>query len=187
MLNAQVFAPRRRGSKPIFSKGAALTQARRFKRRVLSAVLGGLLLCGAQAAQADVFEVDQLIDLSAMTPDQVYRFDPDYLWIEPGDTVRFLNSTGNHTVTSIEGMWPEGAALVSIEHQPVADITLAAPGVYGFRCKVHGRHGMYALVVVGSPDANIEQIEYTNVGDVGRRVFERLFERMREEMADRTE
>ena len=63
----------------------------------------------AAPAQAEVHDIDQLIDLMAMTPEEVYRFSPDYLWIEPGDSVRFLNSTGNHTVTSLEGMWPEGA------------------------------------------------------------------------------
>ncbi|WP_298850304.1 plastocyanin/azurin family copper-binding protein [uncultured Ruegeria sp.] len=143
------------------------------------------LMTLGNVTQAEVYDIDQLIDLSAMTPEEVYRFSPDYLWIELGDSIRFLNSTGNHTVTSLEGMWPEDADYIDIEHQPVAEIVLEKPGIYGFRCKVHGRHGMYALVVVGTPEPNIDQIEYGKVSDVGRRIFERLFEKMKVDMASR--
>ncbi|MCP9484091.1 hypothetical protein NNA36_19185 [Shimia sp. CNT1-13L.2] len=143
------------------------------------------MIWGGTGAQAEVHDIDQLIDLSALTPEEVYRFSPDYLWIEPGDSVRFLNSTGNHTVTSLEGMWPEGAGLVDIEHKPKAEVLLEIPGIYGFRCKVHGRHGMYALVVVGSPESNIDQISYDKVSGVGRVIFERLFAKMQEDMARR--
>ncbi len=150
----------------------------------LPAALMALL---AGAALAETFEIDQVIDLSAMTPDQVYRFEPSYLWIKPGDSIRFLNSTGNHTVTSLEGMWPEGVDYVNIEHKPVAAVTLDQPGIYGFRCKVHGRHGMYALLVVGSPEANIDKISYEKVSEPGRAIFERLFSRMEQDLAARTD
>ena len=140
-------------------------------------------MAAATPTSAETYDIDQVIDLGAMTPEDVYRFEPDYLWIEPGDTIRFLNSTGNHTVTSLEGMWPEGADYIDIEHQPIAEIMLDKPGVYGFRCKVHGRHGMYALVVVGSPEANIDEIDFQKVSGVGRKVFEGLFEKMQADMA----
>lgn len=143
-----------------------------------------VLLPPVGPARADVFDIDQVIDLSALAPEEVYRFEPDYLRIEPGDTVRFLNSTGNHTVTSVKGIWPEGAEHVSIEHQPVAEIVFAKPGVYGLRCKVHGRHGMYALVLVGSPDPNIGDIEFTNLGELGRKVFTRLIEKMNKDISN---
>lgn len=132
-------------------------------------------------ALAEVYDIDQVIDLTAMTPEEIYRFSPDYLWVEPGDSIRFLNSTGNHTVTSLEGTWPKGAAHIDVEHQPIADIVLDTPGIYGFHCKVHGRHGMYALVVVGSPEPNINDITYDKVSAVGRKVFERLFSKMEED------
>ncbi|WP_421781364.1 plastocyanin/azurin family copper-binding protein [Kiloniella litopenaei] len=134
---------------------------------------------------AENHNIDQVIDLNALTPEEIYRFDPNYLWIEPGDTIRFLNSTGNHTVTSINGMWPKGAPLVKIEHKSVANVTFDIPGIYGFKCKVHGRHGMYALIVVGSPDSNINDLEFSNIGKLGREVFENLLKRMKKEMAKR--
>lgn len=147
----------------------------------------GMALFTGHSVLAETHDIDQVIDLSALTPEEVYRFEPSYLWIEPGDTINFLNSTGNHTVTAIEGMWPEGAEFVDIEHQPLAEVTFDKPGIYGFRCKVHGRHGMYALVVVGSPDPNLDQIEMTNVGALGQRIFAKLFELMEADRASRAE
>ncbi|WP_157133180.1 plastocyanin/azurin family copper-binding protein [Roseobacter sp. SK209-2-6] len=158
------------------------------KRTILGLALSlAPLLPAGQPVWAEVHEVDQVIDLAAMTPEEVYRFEPNYLWIEPGDSINFLNSTGNHTVTAIEGMWPEGADFVNIEHQPLAEVTFDVPGVYGFRCKVHGRHGMYALVVVGSPEANMERLELTKVSALGKRIFAGLIETMNEDWAKRTE
>ena len=76
---------------------------------------------------------------------------------------------------------------MSIEHKPVADVTFEVPGIYGFKCKVHGRHVMYAPVVVGSPDTSIDGLEFTQVDDLGRRAFEGLFEKMRKDMLVRKE
>ncbi len=158
-----------------------------FKKTVAGLTLGlSVLLAATIVSCAETFDIDQVIDLNAMTPEDVYRFDPDYLWIEPGDRIRFLNSTGNHTVTSIEGIWPEGAEHVNIEHQAKADVLFEKPGLYGFRCKVHGRHGMYALVVVGSPEPNINSVEYTKVSKLTRRIFKKLFEKMEKDMAARS-
>lgn len=150
-----------------------------------AAVVAGLTLTLSAPVGAETHTIDQVIDLAALTPEGVYRFEPSYIWIAPGDTVQFLNSTGNHTVTGIVGMWPEGAEMVNIEHKPTADVTFDVPGIYGFRCKVHGRHGMYALIVVGSPESNADSIEYTKVGELGRRIFKGLFEEMEADKAKR--
>ena len=155
---------------------------------IAAVTLAGLLAFTGQAVPAqasDLYEIDQIIDLNAMTPEEVYRFEPNYLWINPGDTIRFHNSMANHTVTSIKGIWPEGAEKVNIAHQPSADVTFDKPGLYGFRCKVHGRHGMYALVVVGSPQSNLNDVEFTNIGKRGQRVFKALFEKLEEDMANK--
>ncbi|MCF3595116.1 plastocyanin/azurin family copper-binding protein [Rhodobacteraceae bacterium LMO-12] len=149
----------------------------------IKSTLIGLALTVASVlpAGAESYEIDQLIDLTALTPEDVYRFSPSYLWIEPGDSIKFLNSTGNHTVTAIEGMWPDGAALVNIEHKPEAEVTFEKPGIYGFRCKVHGRHGMYALIVVGSPEPNIDSLDMTGIGGLGQRIFAELLQKMNED------
>lgn len=147
-----------------------------FTSLTLAITLSFSLVFSSQAEQT--ITVDQLIDLNALTPDQTYRFDPNYLWIKPGETLRIVNSLGNHTVTSIKGMWPEGVEYIDIAHQAEATFKLTQEGVYGLRCKVHGRHGMYALVVVGSPAANRDKLELTNIGKRGKKVIERLIKRM---------
>ena len=157
-------------------------------KTIAASMLAGLFMLNIQASSAhaaDLYEIDQIIDMNALTPEDVYRFVPNYLWIQPGDTIRFHNSMANHTVTSIKGMWPEGVERVNIAHQPSADVTFDRPGLYGFRCKVHGRHGMYALVIVGSPEPNLKDVEYTNVSKRGQKVFKILFEKLKEDMKTR--
>lgn len=125
------------------------------------------------------------MDMEALTPEDFYRFVPNYLWIEVGDTVRFNNTTSNHTVKTVAGIWPEGVEYVDIANKPAYDIKMNVPGVYGFRCTVHARHGMFALVVVGSPDSNIGQVHFDGLNDRGEAVFRELFARLEQDLADR--
>lgn len=141
------------------------------------------LLCVAMIFSTNIshagetYEIDQITDMSAATPEQFYRFDPNYYWIKPGDTVRFLNSVGNHTVKTVSGIWPDGIVEVDIEHNPQYEITLNTPGIYGFKCKVHNRHGMFALIIVGDVEPDFSLWETARLNDVGKRVFENLFEK----------
>lgn len=151
---------------------------------ILPLIFSALLAC-ASTAQAEVFEIDQIMDMTALTPEDFYRFEPNYYWIEPGDSVRFINTTGNHTVKSVDGIWPEGVAPVDISNQDKTELRLDAPGVYGFRCKVHARHGMFALVVVGSPEANVDQVSFDKLNERGRLVFGQLFDKMQADWAAR--
>lgn len=129
------------------------------------------------AGAGELYEIDQITDMSASTPEQFYRFEPNYYWIKPGDTVRFLNSVGNHTVKTVRGIWPDGIVEVDVEHEPEYEITLNTPGVYGFKCKVHNRHGMFALIIVGDAAPDFSQLEGARLNDVGKRVFSSLFEK----------
>ncbi len=159
-------------------------RSQRNSNSIASALLSiALAACAPQIATAgDVHEIDQIMDMSALTPEDFYRFVPNYLWIEPGDSVRFVNTTGNHTVKSVEGIWPDGVEGVDISNQASLDVELTSPGIYGFRCKVHARHGMFALVVVGSPEPNLEQIDLSRLNDRGERVFGELLETLKTEM-----
>jgi len=150
---------------------------RKYAVRLATIVI--LSVSGFATAQAGkIYEINQIIDIHAQTPEDFYRFVPNYYWIEPGDTVRFNNTTGNHTVKSVAGIWPEGVQLVDIAGQDVSDIELTKPGVYGFRCRVHARHGMFALIIVGSPDPNLKQVSFDKLNDRGEKVFRKLFEKM---------
>lgn len=159
-----------------------------FVRRYAAGIVGVLslvaLLAAPPAGAGEIYPIDQKMDMTALDPADFYQFIPNYYWIKSGDTIRFLNSTGNHTVKSVPGIWPEGVEPIDVEHQPTFDVTLTEPGLYGFRCKVHARHGMFALVIVDTPEPNIDQIEFTNMNERAETVFKGLLEKME---ADRKE
>lgn len=124
-------------------------------------------------------EIDQITDNMAYTPLELFRFEPDFVEIEPGQTIRFLNSTGNHTVKSIPTMMPDEAEAFDISHQPVADVTFDKEGVYGIRCKVHGRHGMVMLVKVGNNLTNLDEAKSIKHNPAVQMKFDQLFAKIK--------
>lgn len=132
---------------------------------------------------ATIDVVSQIIDVSAATSYEAFRFEPDYLVLKPGTTVRFTGSVGRHTVTSVAGMYPKGARPFEIRGKPTMDIPFEKEGVYGIRCRIHGRHGMAMLVIVGDPRVNLEKARSAKVGKKEQVKFQRLFKRLEEDMA----
>lgn len=136
---------------------------------------------GDKAVVVDV--VKQIIDLNATTSYEAFRFEPDYLRIEPNTIIRFTGSLGKHTVTSVRGMYPEGARPFEIRNRPEMDIPFEKEGVYGIRCRIHGRHGMAMLVVVGDPRSNLEKARIQRVGKKEAVKFKNLFDRLDADIA----
>lgn len=144
-----------------------------------------MLAVTPQGRAGEIHKIDQITDMSALTPEQFYRFEPNLLYLKPGDTLRFLNSLGNHTVKSVPGIWPKGGTKVDISHKPQCDIVLNTPGVYGSKCKVHNRHGMFALIIVGDVDPDLNQWKSARLNDVGKRVFKNLYARLKQKIKSR--
>ncbi|MFY2822558.1 plastocyanin/azurin family copper-binding protein [Ruegeria sp. MALMAid1280] len=148
--------------------------------KLTAAILAGAMAFGP-AAQADdlpeVAVVHQIIDLNADTPAHAFRFEPKFLQVPAGATVRFRGSTGRHTVTAITRMIPVGARSFEIRGKPEMDLTFEKEGVYGIRCRVHGRHGMVMLLVVGDPSSNLEEAKayLPKLGEAEQAGFEELF------------
>ncbi|WP_170405658.1 plastocyanin/azurin family copper-binding protein [Ruegeria arenilitoris] len=153
----------------------------------LSAAIIAGVMAFAPAAQAEdipeVAVVHQIIDLNADTPAHAFRFEPKLLQVPAGSTVRFKGSTGRHTVTSIIRMIPVGARAFEIRGQPEMDLTFDKEGVYGIRCRVHGRHGMVMLLIVGDPSSNLEEARayLPKLGEAERAGFEELFEQLEDQ------
>lgn len=156
-----------------------------FSSYLIVGLLAGFFMFATGGRAGDVYKIDQLSDFSATTPERFYRFEPNYYWIKPGDTVRFLNSLGNHTVKSVTGIWPKDAELIDIAHREQYDIVLTKPGVYGIKCKVHNRHGMYALIIVGDVKPDLDQWKNARLNDVGKRVMKKLFSRLEKDVKKR--
>jgi len=97
----------------------------------------------------DVSVIHQVTDHGAAVAQHMFRFEPNILRLEPGETVRFLNSVGSHTVKSQVGLWPDDVAVVDIKGQRKIDVVFDRPGLYGVTCARHGRYGMTMLIAVG--------------------------------------
>lgn len=85
------------------------------------------------------------------------NFDPMHVFIQPGDTVKWINMT-IHDTQSMEGLIPEGA-----EHWKSAigqnlAVTLDVEGVYIYLCNPHYPLGMVGAIIVGEAN-NMDQLD----------------------------
>ena len=102
-------------------------------------------------------------------------FEPAFLEIAPGDTVRFRAVDKGHNAASIDGMIPEGGATWKGGLSKDVDVTFDLEGVYGIRCVPHYAMGMVALIVVGDPAVNLEAArEVQHRGKAKQRMAELL-------------
>src|SRR5260370_42369334 len=68
-------------------------------------------------------------------PEGAFVFDPAFVKIQPGDTVRFVPTDKGHNVVSIEGMFPEGHEPLAAKIGEATVVTFANPGGYGYQSK----------------------------------------------------
>ncbi len=154
----------------------------RLRPHALAAVLA---VAPASAALADTvvdMVVQQITDPMATSAHQMFRFEPQIVRVDPGDTVTFRNSLSDHTVHSIRAIWPDGAPEVRISNQASASVTMEQPGVYGITCARHGQYGMVMLILVGEGDldAAAARVEKTRLSPTARREMHALIEAARE-------
>ncbi len=79
-------------------------------------------------------------------------FEPDYLEISPGDTVKFIRTHKSHNAASIEELSPEGykGFLGKIDEE--IEVTYDNAGFYGIKCTPHYAQGMVMIVKVGDAE-----------------------------------
>ena len=78
-------------------------------------------------------------------------FEPDFLKVAPGDTVKFVLVDKNHNAEAITEVWPEGVEPLKGEMNQDAEFVVEKPGFYGIKCHPHFTMGMVALIVAGEP------------------------------------
>jgi plastocyanin len=126
------------------------------------ALLAGALI--ATPAPAATFEVRAVMSKDG---GDVY-FDPVGLRIEPGDTVRWIQLNGYHSVTAYhpangdhelripERAQPWDSGMLLAEYPAAGSTfehTFTVPGVYDYLCIPHEAAGMVGRIVVGAPEA----------------------------------
>lgn len=112
-------------------------------RMISSSLALSLTLSGA--AFAEDFEVQMLNRNDA----ENMVFEPAFLRLAPGDTVKFITTDRGHNAESIAEMTPEGAAVFSGAINEEIVVTYDVAGVYGVRCKPHYAMGMVMVIAVG--------------------------------------
>lgn len=139
-----------------------------FDRRLLSALFAASTLLAAvlsaPRAPAATFEVRAVMSKDGA---EVY-FDPVGLRIGPGDTVRWIQVNGYHSVTAYHPAngdrelriperaqpWDSGMLLAEYPAKgSTFEHTFTVPGVYDYLCMPHEAAGMVGRIVVGEPAA----------------------------------
>ena len=120
------------------------------KQTVLAAVIGitGLSWSGAQAAEHEVRMLNKGPDGQAM------QFDPAFLKIEPGDSVKFVPTDKGHNLESILEMVPEGAETWKGKISKEITVNFEVEGIYGYKCQPHFPLGMVGIIQVGDDIGN---------------------------------
>lgn len=100
--------------------------------------VAGALLLSASAGAAE-FEVKML---NKGSDNQPMVFEPAFLRIQPGDTVKFVSVDKGHNAETIPGMIPDGVESFKSALSQDISVTFRTAGIYGYRCTPHvGMHG----------------------------------------------
>src|SRR5581483_689765 len=139
-------------------------------RAAMAAGVVVALAAGAGAAEVEVHMLNQ----SGAT---MMVFEPSFIRIAPGDTVKFIPTDKGHNAETIPGMLPDGAEPFAGKMSAEVDVTFDKPGVYGIRCKPHYSLGMVALVVVGEP-VNLDAAKAVKQVGKAKQAFATLFDQV---------
>jgi pseudoazurin len=124
------------------------------KHLVLSLATGALL---AGSAVAESYEV-QMLNRSGT---DTMVFEPAFLRIAPGDTVKFIATDKGHNGEIIDGMIPDGAETFKGKINEEIEVQLDVEGIYAVKCLPHFAMGMVMTIAVGAvetpPEGYLEE------------------------------
>jgi pseudoazurin len=102
-------------------------------------------------------------------------FEPNFLAIQPGDTVTFVPTDKSHNVETIQGMIPDGAEAFKSKVNEEITVTFAVPGLYGIKCTPHFAMGMVGVIAVGEDLPNLEAAKAATVPNKAKERLEAAF------------
>ncbi|SHM40942.1 pseudoazurin [Phytopseudomonas punonensis] len=136
-----------------------------------AAALLAALFC--TAALAEVHEVKMLNRGAG----GAMVYEPDYLAIAPGDTVKFIATQPSHNAASAPGLMPEGAVPFKGKINEEIEVKFDTPGLYGIQCIPHLAMGMVMLIQVGDSQASGVQIP-ASLPTRAKQRFEQILSRL---------
>ncbi len=111
---------------------------------------------------------------------QATSFSPNIIFINPGDTVQWMNMAVHDSV-SMAGLIPEGAEPWLFKLGQNGSVTLTEEGIYIYKCNPHYPLGMVAAIIVGEP-VNIKEVQANATGrskGIVKKVVKALADRQR--------
>lgn len=109
-------------------------------------------------------------------------FEPDFLALQPGDSIKFIAANKSHNAATIDGMVPEGHPGFKGKINEEIVVAFDQPGFYGIKCLPHFGMGMVMLIKVG--DVGLPQsFRAVEVPARAKPRFEALFARAEAEVA----
>jgi pseudoazurin len=104
-------------------------------------------------------------------------FEPDFLALQPGDSVKFIATNKSHNAASIDGMVPDGYAGFKGKINEEIEVVFDQPGFYGIKCSPHYGMGMVMLIKVGEAELT-DAIRTFEVPARSRPRFDAIFARI---------
>lgn len=86
------------------------------------------------------------------------KFDPVFIYIEPGDTINWEGMAG-HNVETIDTMVPEGQEKINSELGANVSATFDIEGFVVYKCTPHWGARMGGIIVVGKPENPGESLD----------------------------
>jgi pseudoazurin len=109
-----------------------------------------LALAGlALAATPAVAKEHQVKMLNKGSDGSMMVFEPAFVKVAPGDTVKFIATQKSHNAESIAGMTPAGGTTFKGKINQEIVVRFNKEGVYGYKCLPHVNMGMVGVVQVG--------------------------------------
>ena len=147
------------------------------RRMALATSAAALLVRPAFAQEPTVHEV-QMLNADPDNPRARQVFIPRVVVANPGDTIKFVAADRGHNSESIDEMMPAGAEGWEGKINDEVEVTVEAPGFYGYKCTPHATVGMVGLVIVqgeGMMD-NLEDAKGVRQRGRARQVWDEIWE-----------
>lgn len=104
-------------------------------------------------------------------------YEPDYLEIQPGDTVKFIRKHKSHNAASIAELSPAGyPGFIGKIDEEIA-VKYDNAGFYGIKCTPHYAQGMVMLIKVGDATLPDSYRTFTAPGIADKR-FQEIYSRI---------
>jgi pseudoazurin len=132
-----------------------------------------LSVLAAPAATAAEVVVEMLTRDKATNQMNVYK--PALVWVNKGDTVKWVAVQPGHNVAFVAGGVPAGVALFSSGFSKEIKFKFEKPGIYLYKCTPHLGLGMVGLVVVGRDKSNLAAAKKAYVPPLAKKRLEPLF------------